>query len=89
MNDEYEKYGWVDESMQEVCPDCGAFMNYHPDHDIYVCPNCDKEIKLSSEEDYEKYFPMQPYDDDNPPEGCAACGGNYPFCKDSCPMFDD
>ena len=60
MNDEYEKYGWVDESMQEVCPDCGDFMNYHPDHDIYVCPNCDKEIKLSSEEDYEKYFPMRP-----------------------------
>jgi len=23
------------------------------------------------------------------PPGCAACGGPYPMCKDSCPMFDD
>lgn len=22
------------------------------------------------------------------PEGCAACGGDYPHCADSCPMFD-
>ena len=23
------------------------------------------------------------------PEGCLACGGPYPSCKDSCPVFDD
>jgi len=23
------------------------------------------------------------------PAGCAACGGPYPMCKTSCPMFDD
>ena len=23
------------------------------------------------------------------PEGCRSCGGDYPNCKDSCPMFDD
>lgn len=23
------------------------------------------------------------------PVGCAACGGPYPYCKTSCPMFDD
>ncbi len=23
------------------------------------------------------------------PEGCAACGGPYPYCVSSCPMFDD
>ena len=23
------------------------------------------------------------------PEGCRACGGDYPHCKDSCPLFDD
>lgn len=22
------------------------------------------------------------------PEGCAACGGDYPHCTDSCPLFD-
>lgn len=28
-------------------------------------------------------------DDEEPPVGCAACGGPYPFCKISCPLFDD
>lgn len=23
------------------------------------------------------------------PVGCSACGGNYPYCKDGCPLFDD
>ena len=23
------------------------------------------------------------------PEGCRACGGPYPNCTDSCPLFDD
>ena len=23
------------------------------------------------------------------PSGCAACGGPYPYCTTSCPMFDD
>ena len=23
------------------------------------------------------------------PEGCRACGGPYPSCMSSCPMFDD
>ena len=27
--------------------------------------------------------------DDDVPEGCAACGGPYPRCCDSCPLFDD
>ena len=27
--------------------------------------------------------------DDEIPEGCAACGGDYPHCTTSCPMFDD
>jgi len=27
--------------------------------------------------------------DDDIPEGCRACGNNYPYCKDSCPLFDD
>lgn len=27
--------------------------------------------------------------DDDIPEGCAACGGPYPSCTSSCPLFDD
>lgn len=26
---------------------------------------------------------------DEIPEGCLACGGPYPTCKDSCALFDD
>ncbi len=29
------------------------------------------------------------YDAYGVPIGCSACGGDYPNCKDSCPMFDD
>ena len=29
------------------------------------------------------------YYDDDIPEGCAACGGDYPNCTTSCPLFDD
>ena len=25
----------------------------------------------------------------NIPEGCSACGGPYPSCMSSCPMYDD
>ena len=27
--------------------------------------------------------------DEAVPEGCAACGGDYPNCKASCPLYDD
>ena len=27
--------------------------------------------------------------DDDIPEGCSACGGDYPNCTTSCPLFDD
>ncbi len=30
------------------------------------------------------------YDDPNYiPEGCRACGGPYPMCKQGCALFDD
>jgi len=28
------------------------------------------------------------FGDDSIPEGCRACGGDYPNCADSCSMFD-
>ena len=27
--------------------------------------------------------------DEDIPEGCSGCGGDYPYCMDSCPLFDD
>ena len=37
------------------------------------------EIDLESDDEF--------YDDI--PEACLACGGDYPHCVDSCPVFDE
>lgn len=62
--------------------------------DYTECPQCGKEFEAEG-----TYFETCPYcgckftddtydDDDYIPEGCVACGGNYPDCADSCPLFD-
>lgn len=33
--------------------------------------------------------PYEDDDDDYIPEGCRACGGDYPNCTDGCPLFDE
>lgn len=67
---------------------------------IYKCPICDAAIRY--DEDDEEYLYVDDisfFDDlyegmfgnggsDYIPEGCAACGGDYPNCKSGCPMFD-
>ena len=50
--------------------------------------------KSKTEEDqneYNEYYDEyeEDYDDGLPPVGCRACGGPYPDCKDSCPIFDN
>lgn len=50
------------------------------------CPECGHRLKKISEDEY--YCPNC-VEDDEIPEGCAACGGNYPNCTSSCPLFDD
>lgn len=53
-----------------------------------ACPNCGTWMKKIDEDTW--YCPVCGADDDDDiPEGCAACGGDYPNCVDSCPMFDD
>lgn len=38
--------------------------------------------------DKDGYIIEESIDDDDIPDGCAACGGDYPNCKDGCPLFD-
>ncbi len=57
----------------------------------WVCTECGAEGWLG---DYGSMcFDASYFDDDEDedsiPEGCAACGGDYPNCKSSCPLFDD
>lgn len=66
------------------CPDCGATMRLV--NGVYVCKSCGLEIE---EDDFHKISIYGDDDfDDDIPEGCAACGGDYPNCAESCPMFD-
>jgi hypothetical protein len=44
--------------------------------------NMDMEIHWLNDNDYDE-------DDDYIPEGCSACGGDYPHCTEGCPLFDD
>lgn len=47
--------------------------------------------KRNNEENEEEYVIewIDDDDDDDIPEGCSACGGPYPHCTSSCPLFDD
>lgn len=41
------------------------------------------------EDEMYAYDPDNDYDPDYIPPGCRACGGPYPNCKASCPLFDE
>lgn len=86
-----------------ICNKCGAVMWVKEDLDggcdIYACPSCGWEID-GAEYEYESGDGMEYaldergdsyliFKDDMPPAGCRACGGPYPYCKESCMMFDD
>ena len=50
-----------------------------------------KKAEEQNEDLYEDIYESDDddYGDDEVPEGCAACGGPYPYCTTSCPLFDD
>ena len=61
----------------------------------WVCPKCGNEAFLEDPDDMDTiYFERNPEDDyddmyDDIPEGCMACGGDYPNCVDSCNLMSD
>ena len=70
------------------CDCCDALMNDQPGFTTatgeWICTECGAVNDVS-----EDNILYDSGDEDEIPEGCAACGGDYPNCKDSCPMFDD
>lgn len=59
-----------------------------------TCPVCGR--RLRKDRDFSGYWDGETYvcdycseNDDDIPEGCRACGGDYPDCTEGCPMFDD
>lgn len=65
------------------CPQCGGSMGLR--NGVYKCRRCG--LKIAEEELH--FISTFGDDDDSMPEGCAACGGDYPNCADSCEMYDD
>ncbi len=72
------------------CGDC--FTTLVHKNDYYECPKCgwiilDEEAETFDIDEYRaamhhKSVPIEQ------PAGCSSCGGEYPLCADSCPMFD-
>ena len=84
------------------CDECGVYMNNQPGFSVssgeWTCTECgavndvtEDNIIYDTDEDDDEYDDEYDGDDygDGIPEGCAACGGPYPQCCTSCPVFDD
>lgn len=73
------------------CDECDAILNdqdgFTCENGIWICTECGFENSVT--EDDIIYDTGWDDEEDEIPEGCSACGGDYPHCKDSCPMFDD
>lgn len=65
--------------MSIICEICGGTIEF--DGGSYKCTECG--------EDYGNNIVLACDDELDIPEGCRACGGPYPDCMDSCPIFDD
>ena len=62
-------------------------LSYYMEIDGHLCGDCAinyVENKIKSQDDYRENCAA----DDGMPEGCAACGGDYPNCTTSCPLYD-
>lgn len=66
-----------DSDSAVMCPECYTIIK-DDGFGNYICPVCGTD---AMEDDT--------YDEDDIPEGCAACGGPYPSCTSSCKLFDD
>ena len=59
----------------------------------WLCTRCGAEARKDDQGSL--CFDVDYFNDDDDgkidgvPVGCAACGGPYPHCTTSCPMFDD
>lgn len=52
-----------------------------------MCPECGRRLRKIGDGEY--YCPYCDDYDDDMPECCVSCGGNYPECTTSCPLVDD
>lgn len=77
--------------MKHTCFVCGGKMKHLTEKD-WLCTECGAEAWMGENGTLcfdAKYFDDDDVDADGIPIGCSACGGPYPFCTTSCPMFED
>lgn len=83
------------------CPRCGSSsmtrdVDGRTGVECLICDSCSTIFTKGQVEEYwdnhSKEEGISDYRQDYNgfiPVGCRACGGDYPNCKTSCPMFDD
>ena len=82
------------EECDWYCDECGAYLNSQLGFTTFsgewTCTECGAENDVSEDniiDQPDDYIMLN--DDPDMPEGCAACGGPYPNCTDSCKLFDE
>lgn len=81
-----------------ICPCCGNQMIYLGNNK-WICSGCHNSAEREDPDDPEdiyfeytepnEYYQFDDDEDDDIPEGCRACGGDYPNCCDSCNLMSD
>lgn len=72
-----------------ICHECGGKMK-KADSNVIICNDCGYSVDIDDYEDWKNGEYDTIYEEHcvDVPVGCAACGGPYPDCMDSCNMFD-
>lgn len=92
----------IDDDIDVYCPMCKTKMEKHGEE--WICFKCgnrgyqedpDDPEDIYFEHDrneYNMFYAEDPEDyedEDDIPEGCRACGGDYPNCISGCNLMDD
>lgn len=74
-----EDYKKIDEYI--ICPFCNVELMLNTSTNDVECPCCYTTLDDLKHMPYEEVY-------EDIPEGCSACGGDYPKCMSGCNMFD-
>lgn len=85
-----------DKGYDWYCDECNAYIITNPASqpqrrvDVYWC-GCVNDVTEDNVrcDDDEEYGGSVIDEINDVSEGCRTCGGPYPNCNDSCPLFDD
>ncbi len=73
-----------------TCVNCEKTMTWSDQFREWQCPNCGTTAWQDDDCGSDEIcFDSPDEDEDDIPEGCAACGGDYPNCTSSCPLYDE